>query len=195
MPTMIMGAEQDKTDVRKSLLEKLLSLTKSEIKRRSEHVQKQLSNLPIYRKAQLIMAYYPLPGEVDILGMMRKAQNKRFCFPVMDTKTRSLRPYEVKSFDEDFIKGPYGVSVPDTGKTKEVDIGEIDMVIVPGLGFDRRRNRLGRGAGFYDRFLKRLKPTTLKVGLAFEFQILDRLPTHQSLDEKVDCIVSEHFFI
>ena len=69
------------------------------------------------------------------------------------------------------------------------------MILVPGLGFDRARNRLGRGAGFYDRFLKKIKPPTTKVGIAFDCQIVERLPIHQSLDETVDIVVGENFQI
>ncbi|MDD5194148.1 MAG: 5-formyltetrahydrofolate cyclo-ligase [Candidatus Omnitrophica bacterium] len=190
-----MAVEKEKKDLRISLLEKLLSLAQEEIKRRSKNVEQRLSSLPIYKEAKVIMAYYPLKGEVDILEMIRKANKKRFCFPVMDLKTGGLRAFEVSNLDTDFIRGPFGVREPDRDKAKEVDIAEIDLVIVPGLGFDHKRNRLGRGAGFYDRFLKKIKPPTKKVGIAFDFQILESLPIHQSLDETVDVVVGENFQI
>ena len=142
------------------------------------------------------MAYYPLRGEVDILRKIRKdLGSKRFCFPVMDLKAKNLRIFEITNLDEDFCVGAWGVMQPDTEKTKEVDIKEIDVVIVPGLAFDRQRNRLGRGAGFYDRFLQDITPSTKKVGIAFEFQILENLPTNLSWDQKVDTVVSENFII
>ena len=168
----------EKSELRQKLLTRLLSLTKQEIKRRSNNVEKILSELPLYKKAKFIMVYYPLKGEVNILEMIRKELGlKRFCFPVMDLARKELRAFEVEDLQEDFVLGPYGVKEPDIARTKEVDIKEIDMVIVPGIGFDEQRNRLGRGAGFYDRFLKKLKPHTKKVGLAFEFQILKNLQT------------------
>jgi 5-formyltetrahydrofolate cyclo-ligase len=194
---MVASKNKEKSQLRKTLLEKLLSLTKEELKRRSENVEQVLSGLPIYKEAKVVMAYYPLRGEVDITGMMKKAyvQGKRFCFPVMDLGNKDLRVFEVKNFNDDFSIGPFKVPQPDTEKTREVDIKEIDMVIVPGIAFDYQKNRLGRGEGFYDRFLKRLKPPAKKVGIAFDFQILNRLPTHHALDEKVDIVVSENFLI
>ena len=84
---------------------------------------------------------------------------------------------------------------PDPQKTKEIDTREIDMVIVPALGFDRKRNRLGRGAGFYDRFLAKITPPTLKVGIAFECQIVENLPVNLALDQKVDLVVTEKSII
>ena len=95
------------------------------------------------------------------------------------------------NLDEDFVSGPYGVMEPDVGKTKETDVNEIDMVIVPGLGFDYQKNRLGRGAGFYDRFLVNLTPSIKKIGIAFECQLLGDLPIHLQTDQKVDIVVSE----
>lgn len=191
-----MAISSEKKELRQKLLAKLLSLTKEELKRRSQDVEKRLSSLPIYNKAKVIMAYYPLKGEVDILGMIRKDLGlKRFCFPVTDLEKKELFAYEVKNLEEDFVRGPFRVMQPDIKRTKRVDIGEIDMVIVPGIAFDRSGNRLGRGAGFYDRFLRKLNPPVKKVGIAFTFQILQDLPIHPPVDEKVDIVVSENFSI
>ena len=193
---MEMTLDQEKKELRQKLLTRLLALTKEEIKRRSKNVEERLSSLPIYKQAKIVMAYYPLKGEVDILEMIREAKAyKRFCFPVMDLKAKNLRIFEINNLDEDFVLGPFGVMEPDIEKTKEVDIREIDIVIVPGLGFDYQRNRLGRGVGFYDRFLEKITPPIKKVGIAFEFQILENLPVHLPIDQKVDILVSEHLVI
>ncbi|MBU1113172.1 MAG: 5-formyltetrahydrofolate cyclo-ligase [Candidatus Omnitrophica bacterium] len=187
-----MVVNREKQQLRKKLLAKLLSLTNEEIKRRSKDVTNRLSTLPIYRKAKKVMAYYPLKGEVDILEMVRKAiKTKRFFFPVVDKNAKELQVHEVKDLETDFIRGPFGVSQPDPRKTKKCDSNQIDMVIVPGLSFDYQHNRLGRGAGFYDRFLQGLTPSIKKVGIAFDLQIVKSLPAHHSLDQKVDIIVSE----
>ncbi len=183
----------DKKALRQKLLTRLLALTEVEIKRRNKNVQEQLSQLPIYKQAKTIMAYYPLAGEVGILELIRKAlTTKRLCFPVMDLKAKKLRVFEIKNFETDFVKGPYSVMEPDTNNTHEVDIREIDMVIVPGLAFDKDRNRLGRGAGFYDRFITTIPPSVKTVGLAFDFQILDSLPVNPAHDQKVDIVISEY---
>ncbi|MBD3263620.1 MAG: 5-formyltetrahydrofolate cyclo-ligase [Candidatus Omnitrophica bacterium] len=189
---MEMVINKDKSRVRKRILGYFLSLTEEEIKRRSENVEEKLSELSIYRKAETIMAYYPLRDEVNILGMIdRSMKFKRFCFPSMDTEGGRLKIFEVRNLSEDFTEGPFGVHEPDEKKTREVDKGEIDLIIVPGLAFDRHKNRLGRGAGFYDRFLEEIPPCTKKVGIAFDFQILENLPIHHSFDQKVDLIVTE----
>ncbi len=193
---MEMVLERKKQEVRKKLLERLLSLTKDEIEKRSKNVENKLSELLLYKKAKMIMVYYPLRGEVDILNTIRRdLGSKRFCFPVMNLKAKSLRIFEIANLDQDFVLGPRGVMQPDTERTKEVNIKEIDIVIVPGLAFDKERNRLGRGAGYYDRFLQNITTSTKKIGIAFEFQILENLPTNLSWDQKVDTIVSENFIV
>ena len=191
-----MVLERKKQEVRQKLLERLLSLTKDEIKQRSKNVENKLSELSLYKKAKMIMVYYPLRGEVDILSTIRRdLGSKRFCFPVMNLKAKNLRIFEIASLDQDFVLGSRGVMQPDTKRTKEVNIKEIDMVIVPGLAFDKEKNRLGRGAGYYDRFLQNITTSTKKIAIAFEFQILENLPTNLSWDQKVDTIVSENFTV
>ncbi|MFH1504935.1 MAG: 5-formyltetrahydrofolate cyclo-ligase [Candidatus Omnitrophota bacterium] len=194
---MKMVVQREKRELRHKLLQRLLSLTQKELKRRSANVEERLLSLPIYKQAKTVTGYYPLKGEVDILGVIRKAigNNKRVCFPVMDLKTKELRAFEVSNLDKDFVLGPWGVKEPDTNRVREVDIKKIDMVIVPGLAFDRKKNRLGRGAGFYDRFLKKLSPSVKKAGVGFEFQILESLPIHLPSDQKVDIVVSENSVI
>lgn len=185
--------DDTKAQLRRKLTEYLLSLTKKETQKRSFRVECILSQLPIYKQARLVMAYVPLKGEVDIWGMIRKAWgSKVFCFPVMDAKTKTLRAFEAIDCGKDFIRGPYGVMEPDVTKCREVDPGGIDLILVPGVAFDRHKNRLGRGAGCYDRFLKNVGPRAKKVGVAFDFQILDDLPFDPAFDQKVDIVIGEN---
>lgn len=189
METMV---KDSKEKLRKQLIEQLLSLKSEESIRRSKNVEKNISNLPIYKNAKTIMAYYPLKGEVSILGIVRKALGeKRICFPVIDSESNNLIPYCIRDLERDFIKGPHGVMQPDTNSTKKVDLGDIDLVFTPGIAYDRNKNRLGRGAGFYDRFITELNSCTKKIGVAFDFQILDDLPVNILHDQKVDIVVAE----
>ncbi|MFH1768996.1 MAG: 5-formyltetrahydrofolate cyclo-ligase [Candidatus Omnitrophota bacterium] len=192
MSTMVVSEE--KKLLRQTLLTRLLSLTKQEIERRSKNVERIISNLSIYKKAKRIMVYYPLSGEVDLLGMIRKVlKDKEICFPVIDLARKKIVPYVAGNLNDDFIQGPYGVRQPDTAKTKQAELEGIDLVFVPGLAFDRQKNRLGRGGGFYDRFLNRLynRGRALTVGVAFDFQIYKDLPVSIPQDAKVNFIVTD----
>ena len=87
---------------------------------------------------------------------------------------------------ENLVTGKFGIrSVKDPIK---IDPSQIDLIIVPGAGFDRLGNRLGLGGGFYDRFLQKT-PRALKIALAFQFQIVDKIPV-ESHDQKIDAIVT-----
>lgn len=190
--TVMDKIQSDKLKLRKRLLNILLSLTQEEIIRRSKNVKKLLSESPIYKKASIVMAYFPIKGEVDLLELFRKDLGvKRFCFPVIDITTKRIRPFEVKDIDGDFVSGPYGIKQPDLTRLKEIDINKIDLVIVPGIAFDYQRHRLGRGAGYYDRFLSNIKPPAAKAGVAFNTQILKDLPIHSTHDQIMDLVVSE----
>ena len=182
----------EKSLLRKRLLEETSSYNLEELQRRSESVARNLQNLPLYKEANCVMFYYPLKREVNLLGAIREAlKQKRVCFPVVDLKEGSLIPYEVKDLAKDLVKGPLEIMQPDRERAKEVELRALDVVIVPGLAFDRKKSRLGRGKGFYDRFLKRLDKKTRKVGVAFDFQLIPSVPTHPPRDEKVDLVVTE----
>jgi 5-formyltetrahydrofolate cyclo-ligase len=84
---------------------------------------------------------------------------------------------------------------PDVAKTQAVKQETLDVIFTPGLAFDRDRNRLGRGAGFYDRFIKTLKRHTRTIGVAFDFQITKNLPVAIPHDQALDGIVAETMYI
>jgi len=179
--------------LRKHLLEKLLSLTQAEIKRRSKNVEQSIYNWFLYKKSKVIMVYYPLKGEVNFLGMIRKVLGKKeVCFPVVDLKNSKLIPYKIKDLESDFVTGPYGIKEPSTDRAEECLSDDIDIVFIPGLAFDVSRNRLGRGKGFYDRFIRTLGGRTKTVGVAFDFQIIKDLPVSIPQDQRLDFIVTEH---
>jgi len=191
-----MKLSTEKEKIRKILLKKVFSLTGKEILIRSNRIKDNLCSLPIYKNSKIIMSYYPMKGEVDILGMMEEAlsQNKRICLPVIDLEKNDLYPFEVKNLN-DCILGPFDIRQPDTEKSKKVDIKDIDIILTPAIAFDYNKNRLGRGKGFYDRFLKKINKNTIKIGLAFDFQILESLPIHTKIDQKVSILVTERFII
>jgi len=189
---MIMMSECKET-LRRQLLKRLLLLTQAEIKRRSKNVEQSISSWFLYKKSKVIMVYYPLKGEVNLLGIVRKVLGKKeVCFPVVDLKNSKLIPYKIKDLENDFVVGPYGIKEPNTNRAKECLSRDIDIVFVPGLAFDVSRNRLGRGKGFYDHFIGTLDSRTKTVGVAFDFQIVKDLPVSIPHDKRLDFIVTEH---
>ena len=185
------NVQERKKLLRKKITEILKQISQEELKRRSKDVCDKIISLPIYKKAKTILGYYPLTGEVDVKGLLQQAlgNGKIVGLPVVNRQSGNLEFYRIKGL-EDLCLGPWGIKQPDVSKTEHIDLGKAELILVPGLAFDRQGWRLGRGRGYYDRLLKRLKKPTVKLGVCFDFQIQDSLPKEPQTDELVDIIIS-----
>lgn len=171
-----------KEEIRKVMLKKRLSMEEKEVDEKSEMIIEKLENMIEFKKSKVIMAYYPIRNEVDTRRILeRYAEDKTILSP--RTKREGIVPVKFKSLKE-LEKDIFGIPSPLGEEYK----GEIDLILVPGLAFDFRLYRLGYGLGYYDRFLKSLR--VIKIGLAYDFQILDELP-HNDGDVKMDFVITE----
>ncbi len=167
---------KDKGSLRRHYLQLLKEQSSKECLRKSRLIAGLLWQLPAIRKAQSILFYASMPGEVDTLAMIEEAivSGKRVSLPIVEKNQRKLIPTLISSMKDVHI-GAYGITEP-FDPSKALALEEIDAVIVPGLAFDKQHHRLGRGAGYYDRFLSTLPKTAATVGLAFDFQLTESLP-------------------
>lgn len=165
-----------KQAIRSKILIKLSNQKEEDRKRKSKSIQRKLFAARVFRKARLVMFYIPLRGEVDTHDMIKAAQKlgKKVVVPVCQKHTIDLRPCLLDA-PVQLKRGPYGVYEPVVAQY--VPLSLVDLVVVPGVAFDAKGNRLGRGKGFYDRFLKKTPATTTFVGLAYDFQVLPSIPT------------------
>jgi len=169
---------KDKSSLRSYYLKLIKEQKREECLRKSRIIAKQFWQLPAIQKAQSILFYASMPGEVDTLLMIEKAilKGKRVALPIVEKNKGKLIPTLISSM-EDVHRGTYGIAEPLLSPDKELSLKDLDAVVVPGLAFDKYHNRLGRGAGYYDRFLSTLPKTVTTVGLAFDFQLTESLPT------------------
>ncbi len=175
-----------KQKLREAILEKRNSLTKEEIKKKSNIIRGKLFSLPKFKKAETVLFYVSKDNEVYTHDMIRDLLGKKkIIVPVTDLKNKDLILSELNDFS-DLEPGYYGVLEPK--KIKKVSPSGIDIVIVPGIAFDRKGNRIGYGVGYYDIFLKKTK--ALKIGLAYDFQIVDEIKT-EDFDVSVDVVVTD----
>jgi 5-formyltetrahydrofolate cyclo-ligase len=151
----------------------------------------RLLSTPFFASAFCIMVYSPLPEEVDCSLIAREClrTGRTLCVPRIDWDESELIPARVFSWPQDLVAGRKGVREP-AEDMPLVSVGTIDLVVVPGLAFDRNRMRLGRGGGFYDRFLARNDLRATKAGLGFDLQLLSELPAEPH-DSRLDSVVVE----
>ncbi len=120
---------------------------------------------------------------------MKAGSDPRLCAPALNFQTKELWPAQINDWSKDLVLNRIGLREP-VPTAPRVAPAELDAVLVPALAFDRRGHRLGRGGGFYDRFLGALPPRVTTIGIAFSVQLLNAIPTDPH-DRPVDVIVTE----
>jgi 5-formyltetrahydrofolate cyclo-ligase len=167
-----------KHKIRKEIKEKLNSHSELEKTRKSGIIKNRLFSGEEFKKANVVMFYVSLKDEVDTLDMIDEAvkTGKRVCVPVILKEEKRLIAGEIKDRKADLESRHFGIYEPRKGHVKEVPLEDIDLVVVPGIAFDKKGVRLGRGHGYYDRFLCGLPDRTKTIGLAFDFQVVEHLP-------------------
>ena len=178
-----------KNQVRDQMRLKLSILSAEEREKRSLRIEEKLFHLEPFKKAQFICFYVSLATEVDTSRMIDKAlaMGKHVLVPLSDRQTLELSLYQIRNRDA-LQKGAWGIFEPDPAKTHLVSPDKLDCILVPGVAFDSQHNRLGQGKGFYDRFLAKLSPKVMKIGLGFSFQKVESVPVTEH-DVKLDNVI------
>ncbi|KGK91974.1 5-formyltetrahydrofolate cyclo-ligase [Desulfosporosinus sp. HMP52] len=179
-----------KIEVRKSCLQQRAALGEQERSNKSFLIRKKLEDLPEFKTAQTVMLFLNFRDEVETTASAEAviACEKKLILPRCAPKG-ILLPLKVSNLVVDLEPGAWGIREPKL-TNEEVNPLEIDLVVVPGAGFDLQGNRLGYGGGFYDRFFPRLKSLTPRVALGFECQIIDQVPVDKH-DAKMTKLVTE----
>jgi len=170
---------EEKDKIRKDILAILRSQKDSERAIKSEQIKRRLFQDKSFQQAEFIMFYIAKSYEVDTIGMIEEAlgSGKRVVIPVTKTHEKSLTLSEIKDPKRGLTKGPFGIYEPKREYMKAVDPKDIDVVIVPGVAFDKEGNRIGHGQGYFDRFLKNLPSEIPTIGLAFKLQLVRKIST------------------
>ncbi|WP_227764710.1 5-formyltetrahydrofolate cyclo-ligase [Zhaonella formicivorans] len=181
-----------KKELRRRIMAERQALSQESVQEKSSIIARQVVALNEFKQAMTVMAYLAFRNEVDTGQIITRvlAGGKRLLIPVSDRKEVKIIPAEIKNYPGDLVPGAYGILEPKPELFCPVAPEEIDLVLIPGVAFDEQGNRLGYGAGYYDRFLERLRPEVLKVALAFELQITDQVYAEPH-DKKVDLIITE----
>jgi len=179
-----MRAEKD--SLRKMMLKRRLEIPSFEREKWEKKILWKIIKRPEFKKAKTLALYYPVKGEVNLLHLFEisKKEKKKVFFPKV--KGDSLSFINVESLDK--LK-PGFASIPEP-EGEETALEDLELIIIPAVAFDMRGYRLGMGGGFYDDLLRKKKQSQIGIGVAFHFQILDKIPVDW-WDEKVDILISE----
>jgi 5-formyltetrahydrofolate cyclo-ligase len=177
-----------KRALRSELIAARARMTQDERRTGSLAIAERLDDLPAFREARLVAVYAPLGTEVDASGIARRAASRgqRVVFPRTVPGDRRLAFAECDAGA--LVRGPLGALEPPAG-APELDLGDIQCVVMPGVAFSEDGLRLGRGGGYYDATLARM-PRAVRIGLAFDRQIVPALP-REPHDAQLDAVVSE----
>ena len=175
-----------KNQLKESMLEKRNSLSKEEIFEKSAQIKKNLFSLEQYKKSKTIMFFVSFNSEVNTHSMIKDAlKNKTLVVPKV--VQHEIEPSVIIDFDNLVESGSFGILEPID--LMKIAYKNINLVLVPGIAFDKEGHRIGYGFGYYDKFLAKV-PKAVKIGLCFDFQVVDKIPL-ETHDVPVDFIVTE----
>lgn len=175
-----------KQDLRRQCLEKRKALGQSAREAASLAICTHIEGWPLFRNANIILTYLPMRGEVDLHPLLRKHPEKHWLIPRIlpeQGSRMSLHRYDPAHL----IRHPFGMEEPDAS-LPEVPPEDVQLVLVPGVAYDRQGWRLGYGGGYFDRFLCNF--AGISLGVIYQALLLDALP-HTEYDWPVDWIVTE----
>lgn len=169
----------DKNALRKEIRSRKRSYSLEQLQEKSESILRKLELHPLFQQASRVMLYASLPDEVQTLAFIEKWQKtKTVILPTVVGD--DIIPVQ-SSADAAMQEGDFHILEPQNTPYA----GDFDLIVVPGMAFDRQGSRLGRGKGFYDRFLAK-HPKTPTIGLCFDFQVVEYIPK-----ESHDIIIGE----
>lgn len=156
--------------------------TKEQLLEQSVAILSKLENDDDFKKARIVMIYSALPDEVQTQAFLEKWRyRKKIILPTVVGD--DIIPVELAE-DTTFAVGDFNIMEPQN----EPYTGGYDLIVVPGVAFDRNGNRIGRGRGYYDRFLCKYL-NVRRIGICFDFQLVDEVPTEPN-DIKMDKVIS-----
>ena len=184
--------KMDKFAVRQDMRRRRDAMSLDDVFNLSRAVEDRLFSCKDFSSCQNIMFFLSFGSEVRTDEMITRSlkDRKQVYVPRMMIRERRLEVCEIKDMDQEFELGSYDIREPSQSNSKVVSPSKVDAVIAPGLAFDRSGARIGFGRGYFDWLFKHLPDEALRLGVAYEFQVVDSIP-QDSWDERVQMIFTE----
>ena len=187
-----MTQQNDRHLLRTNILAQRDRLTKTDRQKKSEKIAENFWRLPEAAGAACVFIYVNFRSEVETVALIRQclAREKIVAVPYTDVKSRVLLPFMIGNPEKDLRPGYCSIPEPDPVRATLIPPEKIDIAVIPGSVFDIYGGRLGYGGGYYDRFLVNDAPQALRIGFAFEQQLVDRVPLEPH-DQPLDILMTE----
>tara|TARA_Y100000310_G_scaffold140319_1_gene139676 strand:- start:457 stop:1026 length:570 start_codon:yes stop_codon:yes gene_type:complete len=180
-----------KQALKSEIFGKRKALSKGEVKEKSSEIKEKLFSLEEFKDAKNILFYVSFNNEVDTQEIIKELlSEKNIIVPYVEKDNPILQLSELKSFNELEPK-TLGILEPKEKFIREFSPKKLDLVVVPGLVFDQNGHRIGYGYGYYDRFFHKLNKDVKKIGFAFDFQVVDKIPEEKH-DVPMDVVITEN---
>ena len=194
----IEGIKKKKTAVEKKKIREILSekrnvLTPHEVNQRSGIIYNHIVNSDFYKNCDKICVYMAFRNEVSCSDVIQQAYNdgKHVFVPVVDETDKTMDFYEISN-NTKWKDGAYGIKEPVINNSnKKLTVDDKTLILMPGLAFDRNKNRIGYGGGYYDKYLEK-NIDGVKMALCYSFQIIDKIIPCDNDDIIPDYIVTEN---
>ncbi|RKX82220.1 MAG: 5-formyltetrahydrofolate cyclo-ligase [Spirochaetes bacterium] len=198
----------NKKELRKKIRELIKSKPDKELKILSERTAEMLFSLDLWKNADCILTFLSMKGEINTAPIIFRAVKEGKCIGIPRINGKNIKFYDISGirletekdlepeFNYKLTLNKFGIREPVENLPLIEPSAYSDrhfLITVPGLGFDREKNRLGKGGGYYDRYISELKKSTRNfslIGICFDFQLMDTVPTAY-YDEKVNGIVTD----
>jgi len=184
----------DKAQLRRQLQNRLLAISSEQRSEKSRKACRNLLSISQFQSASTIMMYLSLPHEADTSEAILHAWQlgKVVAVPKISWQQRHMMPVQIHSLETGFSTSSSGLRNPIAGLPMPLE--EIDLVVTPALGFDRKGNRLGRGGSHYDSFFANAELNAARCGFGFAEQIIETIPVTEH-DEPVEFLVTDEEII
>jgi len=181
-----------KDTLRKNMLHQRKNMDMQKVNTWSTKITETIIKLPRFINSKNIMLYLSFNKEVNTFPLAAWCldNGKSVIAPYCIQSTKQIIPFKINNLTNDLTKSTFGIMEPKHNLLEKANIEDIDLIIVPGVAFDEHCNRIGFGAGYYDRFLPRKTKNTPTIGIAYDYQLINTIP-QGVYDVPLDFIITE----
>lgn len=181
-----------KKELRTAMKARLAAVSPHETLHAAKSVLAQLENLEQWKSAEIVLAFLSMKDEINTIPILEAAREQGKTFAVPRVVGPDLVFYQLSYLEKDVAPGAFGILEPVSGLCPvavETLSEHHSVALVPGLAFDKENFRLGRGKGFYDRFLASAGDSLYKIGIGYSFQLVEKVP-REPHDKALDLVVT-----